>query len=393
MLHPISGKLMDPNSENILITGGAGFIGSTLALRLVAEGHVVTVLDNLSPQIHSADPESSFTYQRIRDKVRFIQGDIRDAQILREAIEDQTVIIHLASETGTGQSMYEIERYVDVNIRGTSLLLDLLGNTKNKVRKFVLSSSRSVYGEGKYQCAVHGIVYPASRHEKDLSAGNFECSCPVCGNAIVLLATDENTQKDPVSVYGLTKLHQEDLVKLVCKNLHIPYTILRFQNVYGVGQSLSNPYTGILSIFSNLIRTGQTLNIFEDGLESRDFVYIDDIVEALCLSIFAENANNEIFNVGSGNPLNVLEVSETLADALGEKLKYEVTGDFRIGDIRHNFADLVHIHTALGYVPRTDFREGIARFTAWSQQSAVNQSLYAESLDEMQSKGMFVRKN
>jgi len=393
MLHPISGKLMDPNSENILITGGAGFIGSTLALRLVAEGHVVTVLDNLSPQIHSADPESSFTYQRIREKVRFIQGDIRDAAILREAIEDQTVIIHLASETGTGQSMYEIERYVDVNIRGTSLLLDLLGNTKNKVRKLVLSSSRSVYGEGKYQCAVHGIVYPASRHENDLSAGNFECSCPVCGNAIVLLATDENTQKDPVSVYGLTKLHQEDLVKLVCKNLHIPYTILRFQNVYGVGQSLSNPYTGILSIFSNLIRTGQTLNIFEDGLESRDFVYIDDIVEALCLSIFEENANNEIFNVGSGNPLNVLEVSQTLADALDEKLEYEVTGDFRIGDIRHNFADLVRIHAALGYVPRTDFREGIARFTAWSQQSAVNQSLYAESLDEMQSKGMFVRKN
>lgn len=393
MLHPISGKLMGLNPEKILITGGAGFIGSALALRLLSEGHTVTVLDNLSPQIHSADPDTSFTYRRIRDKVRFIHGDIRDAKTLSEALEDQSIVVHLASETGTGQSMYEIEKYVDVNIRGTSLLLDLLGNTKNNVRKVILSSSRSVYGEGKYHCASHGVVYPASRAEKDLSAGNFECSCPVCGNSVTLLATDENTQKDPVSVYGLTKLHQEDLVKLVCKNLHIPYTILRFQNVYGVGQSLSNPYTGILSIFSNLIRAGQTLNIFEDGLESRDFVYIDDIVEALYLSVLSANANNETFNVGSGTALNVLEVSRNLADALGEKLHYEVTGDFRIGDIRHNFADLTRISNALGFVPRTDFPEGITKFTSWSQQSETNQSLYAESLDEMQRKGMFVRKN
>jgi dTDP-L-rhamnose 4-epimerase len=384
---------MELKPENILITGGAGFIGSALALRLRAEGHVVTVLDNLSPQIHSADPENSFTYRRIRDKVRFIQGDIRDAERLREALDGQGIIVHLASETGTGQSMYEIERYVDVNIRGTSLLLDLLGNAKNKVRKVILSSSRSVYGEGKYLCAMHGVVYPASRREPDLSAGNFECSCPVCDHPVTLLATDEDTHKDPVSVYGLTKLHQEDLVKLVCKNLHIPYTILRFQNVYGVGQSLSNPYTGILSIFSNLVRAGQTLNIFEDGLESRDFVYIDDIVESLYLAIINKNADNATFNVGSGTALNVLEVSAALAQALGEELSYEVTGDFRIGDIRHNFADLSRISAALGYVPRTDFQQGIAQFTSWIQNSEAGKSLYTESLDEMQRKGMFVRKN
>lgn len=381
--------------KNVLITGGAGFIGSSLTLKLINQGYLVTVLDNLSPQIHTKNPDSSYTFNLIRNKANCIIGDIRDVKVVNKAIENQNIIIHLAAETGTGQSMYEIDRYVDVNVRGTALLLDAISNNFNhKITKIILSSSRAVYGEGRYFCNEHGFVFPPTRLEKDLMNGDFECKCPICKFNVEPMVTNEGSNLNPVSIYGLTKLHQENLVKMVCENISLPYTILRFQNVFGVGQSLSNPYTGILSIFSKLINQGNEINIFEDGLESRDFVYVDDVVESLYLSIVNENSNNEIFNVGGGRRLNVVEVTNHLANALGKEPIYKISGDFRKGDIRHNIGDLTKIKSSLNYEPKKDIIYGFVDFVNWSYKHFANEdSKYIDSLIEMEKKGMYFKKH
>jgi len=265
---------------NILITGGSGFIGSNLALSLISQGHEVTVLDNLSPQIHGDIPEfTSSLYRSIKDKVKFILGSVTDIDAWEKALQGQDAIVHLAAETGTGQSMYEIKRYVDTNIGGTGLMLDLLANQKHKIKKVVIASSRSIYGEGKYLSNVLGVIYPGARKDVDMQAGIFEPLCPKTGEPLTLLPTDEESKIHPSSVYGITKQNQEQMVMTVCASLNIGATALRYQNVYGPGQSLSNPYTGILSIFSTRIKNGNGLSIFEDGKESRDFVFIDDVVK------------------------------------------------------------------------------------------------------------------
>lgn len=284
----------------MLITGGAGFIGSNLALKLIERGYSVTVLDNLSPQIHGDAPSQSPLYQSIKDRVTFIKGDITNRADLTKALQHQNLIVHLAAETGTGQSMYEIEKYTLVNILGTSLLLDILANERNEVEKIVLSSSRAVYGEGKYLCSEHGTVYPLSRSNDDMSKGDFEVKCPHCGLPVGCLPTDENSLLHPTSIYGITKHVQEQLIVTTGKALNLPTVVFRYQNVYGPGQSLSNPYTGILSIFSTSAKSGKGINIFEDGQESRDFVYIDDVTDATVLGIERDEANYQVFNVGGG---------------------------------------------------------------------------------------------
>jgi dTDP-L-rhamnose 4-epimerase len=266
--------------SNILINGGAGFIGSRLALALLRRGHLVTVLDNLSPQIHGDEPRASSLYRSIEGQVRFIHGDVTDRAALAAALAEQDAVVHYAAETGTGQSMYQIERYSHVNVGGTALLLDILANAPHRVKRMVVASSRSIYGEGKYLSPELGAVYPTHRSEADMQAGRFEVAPPAGSSALELVATDEDSRIHPSSVYGITKQVQEQLVMTVCPTLGIDGVALRYQNVYGPGQSLANPYTGILSIFSNLIMSGKPINIFEDGLESRDFVYIDDVVAA-----------------------------------------------------------------------------------------------------------------
>ena len=247
----------------VLITGGAGFIGSNLALKLLSQGHDVTVLDSLSPQIHGDSPETtSPLYISVKDKVNFICGSVCDKELLRQAIEDQDAIVHLAAETGTGQSMYEIQRYVEVNIGGTALLLDILANEKTSVKKVVVASSRSIYGEGKYRSEKLGVIYPAARAEADMLAGQFELLCPITKKPLELLPTDEESKIHPSSVYGITKQNQEQMVLTVCPSIGIAGVALRYQNVYGPGQSLSNPYTGILSIFSPRIHNKYSISIF-----------------------------------------------------------------------------------------------------------------------------------
>jgi dTDP-L-rhamnose 4-epimerase len=373
----------------VLITGGSGFIGSNLSRRLIEQGHDVTVLDNLSKQIHGEDPETSVLYQSVKNSTNFIKGDVVNKEDWKKALTGQDVVVHLAAETGTGQSMYEIERYCNVNINGTAILLDLLTNDKSlNVKKVVVASSRAIYGEGKYADANGNIFYPEARNEADMANANFDVMCPD-GTKATIMATDEQSKIHPSSVYGITKQNQEQMVLTVCKSLQIPAVAFRYQNVYGPGQSLSNPYTGILSIFSTLIKNGKDINIFEDGKESRDFVFIDDVVSATILGIEKDAANYNVYNVGSGVPTDVLTVAETLRDKYQSDVDIVVKGNYRIGDIRHNFADLSKIRADLGFVPEFDFETGITQFADWVNEQEVQESLYDKSLTEMKSRGLY----
>lgn len=375
--------------KNVLITGGAGFIGSNLALKLIENGCNVTVLDNLSPQIHGDDPELSPLYRSIKGKVRFIHGTVESREDWINALIDIDTVVHLAAETGTGQSMYQIQRYSDVNISASTIFLDLIANKKHNITKMVIASSRSIYGEGKYQCSEHGIVYPNARVDGDMDSGDFNVKCPVCSVNVELLATDEESKIHPSSIYGVTKQVQEQMFMITGQSAGIPTVSLRFQNVYGAGQSLSNPYTGILSIFSTRIKNGNDINIFEDGLESRDFIYIDDVVESIVLSISSEEANYHIFNVGSGVCTDVLTVAETLKNVYQSSSEILISGNYRVGDIRHNFADLTLIKSKIGFEPKVDFVTGMKKFTAWVNQQEVQADLYESSIAEMKAKGLY----
>lgn len=375
--------------QHILITGGAGFIGSSLANALVDKGHTVTVLDNLSPQIHGEDGTGSYLFSRVKDKVRFLQGDVRNRADWERALEGQQVVVHLAAETGTGQSMYEIARYMDVNVGGTGLLLDYLANRPHCVEKVVVASSRAIYGEGKYWSPQAGqVVYPPQRHPEDMAKGIFDPRCPCTGGPLEVRATDEASRIQPNSIYGLTKYNQEQAVLIACGALGIPAVAFRYQNVYGPGQSLKNPYTGILSIFSTRIRAGKEINIFEDGLESRDFVYIDDVVAATVAGIAQSAANGLSFNVGTGEPTTVMAVAQALSEAYGIEVPIRVSGEFRVGDIRHNYADLSLIREKLGFAPEVSFGEGIRRFTVWVLSQEPEADRYEESLRELRNKGL-----
>jgi len=374
--------------KRILVTGGAGFIGSNLINKLLASGYQVTVLDNLSEQVHSENPENSYLYRSIRDRVKFIKGSVCDRDDLHRALQDQDIVVHYAAETGTGQSMYQIDRYVSANIGATGLLLDLIGNGNYGVKRLVVASSRSIYGEGKYLRPDGTAVYPPHRDDAALAKGVFEVQDSPPAAALQLVATDEASRIHPSSVYGITKQVQEQLVMTVCPTLSIEPVALRYQNVYGPGQSLVNPYTGILSIFSNLIMNGQPINIFEDGLESRDFVYIDDVVDATVLAIEHPDAANQVFNVGSGVATDVITVANKLMENFGKSVPVTISGNYRLGDIRHNYASLQHIETLLGFAPKVSFEQGIARFVAWAKELGPNVSKYEQSLSEMKARGL-----
>lgn len=376
--------------KNILITGGAGFIGSNLALKLIAKGYRVTILDSLSQQIHGDNPiETSPLYQSVKDKVVFIKGSVTSREAWTRALEGQEAVIHLAAETGTGQSMYEIQKYVDTNIGGTALLLDILTNTKHSVKRVLVAESRAIYGEGKYHCEKCGDVYPDDRKDEDMARGDFECHCPKCGGKVSLVATTEDSAIHPSSVYGISKQVQGQMVHLVCKNIGVESVSFRYQNVYGPGQSLSNPYTGILSIFSTRIKNHNGINIFEDGRETRDFVHIDDVVEATILGLEVPEANGHVFNIGTGVATDVLTVAKTLCEKYGIEVPITISGNYRLGDIRHNYADITLARTILGFEPKWDFSQGIEQFANWVNQQEIQEDKYEASIEEMKRKGLY----
>lgn len=375
---------------NVLITGGAGFIGSNIALKLNKKGYAVTVLDSLSEQIHGTNPDkTSPLYQSIKDKVKFIKGDVNNRADWEQALNGVDYVIHLAAETGTGQSMYEIKKYVDTNIGGTALLLDILTNAKHHVKRVVVAESRAIYGEGKYLCPKCGEVYPLERKDDDMAKGDFECKCPKCGGKVELVATTEDSAIHPSSVYGISKQVQGQLVHLVCKSIGIESVSFRYQNVYGPGQSLTNPYTGILSIFSTRIKNGNGLNIFEDGKETRDFVYIEDVVDATILGMEVPEANGHVFNIGTGVATDVLTVARTLCEKYDLQVPITVSGNYRLGDIRHNYADISLARNVLGFNPKWSFADGIEQFTKWVNQQEVQEDNYETSIEEMKKKGLY----
>ena len=374
--------------KNVLITGGAGFIGSKLTLKLIEKGYSITILDNLSPQIHGINPDvTSPLYLSVKNKVKFILGSVTQRENWVEALRNQNYIIHLAAETGTGQSMYCIEKYVNVNIGGTALMLDILANSEHSINKIIIASSRSIYGEGKYITSSGEEVYPECRFESDMITGKFDVSYKNDFN-LKLIATDEDSKIHPSSVYGITKQNQEQLIMTVCPTIGINPVAFRYQNVYVPGQSLSNPYTGILSIFSTQIRNSNPIQIFEDGNESRDFVYIDDVVDATILGLEMKEANGQVFNVGSGIATTVLEVANSLVKSYKITVPVKITGKFRLGDIRHNFASLEKINKLLGYIPKFDFERGINNFTSWVLSQKIEKDNLELSLTEMKEKGL-----
>ena len=373
----------------VLVTGGAGFIGSSLSKACLEVGYDVRILDSLSQQVHGECGNSLPAHLvPIAKDIEFIKGSVQDKSVMDVAVRDIDIVVHLAAETGTGQSMYEIQRYYDANVLGTAVLMQSIADDPStKVSKIIVASSRSIYGEGVYYCLSHGEVIPNPRNDLDLSLGDFECKCPICGGAVSLKATHENAILKPGSIYACTKRAQEELVLSSRSVLGIPSIALRLQNVFGVGQSLSNPYTGILSIFSNRISLGKKIEIFEDGLESRDFVYISDVVSAFMSSIMYEEVEG-VFNIGSGSRKTVLNVVEALQLNMGADVEVEVTGSYRIGDIRHNFADLSLASRDLNFVPKQDFYSGVKEFCQWVKNMGPTDDYYDRSLSELSQRGL-----
>jgi dTDP-L-rhamnose 4-epimerase len=370
----------------ILITGGAGFIGTHLSRYLLRHGHQITIIDNFLPQVHAGNAELATD---VSPHVRLVRGDVADADSFRDALFGVQCVVHLAAETGTGQSMYEVARYGRTNLTGTAILYDLLAKMPGyKVERIVVASSRSIYGEGAYRCAKDGLVYPTSRSSDEKRSGHYDPLCPKCGGACTSEPTPESAPFQPSSFYGLTKQVQEQTVLLFGQVLEIPSFALRYQNVYGPGQSLQNPYTGILAIFSNLARTGRPIRVFEDGEESRDFVYIDDVVRATAACVLGDASGCYSVNIGSGERTSVRDVARAVSEFYGGQSTIETTGAFREGDIRHGMADLTNARLLLEYIPRWRFADGLQRFLTWADETKPSESGYERSLAEMKQRGL-----
>lgn len=369
----------------VLITGGAGFIGSRLARRLLSAGYGVSILDNFSRQIHGEDGHLP---PDLCGNVKLFRGDVRDATLCQRALKDSQVLVHLAAETGTGQSMYQVRHYTDVNIGATAGLMELLLGGKTGVRSLVVASSRSIYGEGAANCPEHGTVYPEMRSSAAMQKHEFEPKCPVCGVPTSMVPTSETAPFHPSSLYGLTKQVQEQMVLMYAATLGINGFSLRYQNVFGPGQSLKNPYTGILAIFSNQARADKPIYVFEDGRESRDFVYVDDVVDATFRAIEAPPQKPIALNVGTGVATTVTELVERVCTYFSSKSEVTVTGAFREGDIRHNVADMTLIENTLQFKPNWTFESGLHEFLSWVESQTLEGSNYEKSLNELRSKGL-----
>ncbi|RLC48552.1 MAG: nucleoside-diphosphate sugar epimerase [Candidatus Coatesbacteria bacterium] len=351
-------------ATKVLVTGGAGFIGSHLVDRLLDAGYEVAVYDNLDKQVHGEE-------QRVPDYLNpdaeFIRGDVRDRDALYRAIKGKQVIFHEAAAVGVGQSMYEIARYTEINTMGGAVLLDILANERHQVEKVLVASSMSIYGEGKYECPRCGVIYPKLRSEEQMARGEWEMHCPRCGAVAKPLPTDEEKPLFPTSIYAITKRDHEEMFISTGLAYKLPTVALRYFNAYGPRQALSNPYTGVCAIFGSRILNDHSPIIFEDGLQSRDFISVQDIAEANLLALESDKANYQVFNVGTGRGTSVLDIANILIDKVGkvEGLAPEVVNKFRAGDIRHCFADISKIRDLLGFEPKVSFEDGITELTSW----------------------------
>jgi dTDP-L-rhamnose 4-epimerase len=349
-------------AKSVLVTGGAGFVGSHLVDALLSAGHKVRVLDNLTPQVHG---------DQIPDYVppdaELVIGNLCDDAAVRDALRGIEVVFHLGAVVGVGQSMYQISHYVQVNTLGTAVLLQEILNQKNSVEKLVLASSMSIYGEGKYCCDSCGEVAPPLRAAAQLKHKQWEALCPECNSTLKPMAADESKPLQCSSIYALSKKDQEEMCLLYGRTYGLPVVALRYFNIYGARQALSNPYTGVAAIFASRLLNGKPPLIFEDGKQMRDFVSVEDVVQANVLAMERSAADGMALNVGSGEAISIREVALALSAALGTHIPYELTGKYRAGDIRHCFADISRAQILLGYRPRFTFREGVKDLVAWLQ--------------------------
>ncbi len=350
-------------SEKILVTGGAGFIGSFLVDALVKKGHEVIIFDNLDPQVHPKTEKPVY----LNKDAEFIQGDMRDYDALKASLKGVDVIFHKAGAVGVGQSQYEIKKYIDVNTGGTANLLDVLVNNKNKVRKLVVAASMSSYGEGRYECLQCGPRTPDLRTGEQMEQGKWELSCDDCRATLKPVPTDENKTQFCNSIYAYSKKDQEDMVINIGKTYKIPSVALRYFNVYGPRQSLSNPYTGVAAIFMSRLKNDKQPIVYEDGLQTRDFISVHDVVRSNILAMESEKADYQIFNVGSGVPYTIEGIARKLADILKKDIPPQVTNKYRKGDVRHCFAGINRIQKALDFTPSVTFEEGMTELVEWSR--------------------------
>jgi len=367
-----------------LITGGAGFIGSHLADELLDHGYRVVVLDNLSEQVHGKNCQRP---EYLHPDVELVTGDVRDPRAVQKALKGVDAVYHYAAMVGVGQSMYEIREYTDVNNIGTAVLLEEL--VKNPVEKLVVASSMSIYGEGLYKDA-EGIIQPAvERNLEQLKKGNWEVM-DANGRILEPFPTPETKTPSLSSVYALSKYDQERLCLMVGKAYNIPTVALRFFNVYGTRQALSNPYTGVLAIFASRLLNDNPPLIFEDGKQKRDFVSVLDIARASRLAMETPAAVNEVFNIGSGRSYTIVEIAEKLARILKkEHITAEITGKYRVGDIRHCFSDISKAKSLLGYEPEVTLEDGLFELAEWLEgQTAVDR--VSEASRELAARGLTV---
>lgn len=368
---------------SILVTGGCGFIGRHLCRRLRLEGYRVTVLDSLSQQVHGPDYDGSWMNEAGID---FIQGSVCDSAMCHDAMEGCDSVIHLAAETGTGQSMYEMRRYVDTNVTGTAVLMEAC--IERRVPKIVLSSSRAVYGEGMWTCTNCGPVHPSVRSLDGDGDSQWLPACPRCGLPTPHLnPTDEDAPIDPASIYGISKLTQELLTLGVKSAYPADVSILRFFNVFGPGQSLSNPYTGVLAVFTNRARENRTIDLYEDGEILRDFVYVEDVIDALVAALRARDV--PVCNIGSGRVVSIRYLAQTIIELLGSTSELRVTGKGRVGDVRGLQADVKRATASLsGWTPRVQLEQGLRYFLDWAMSQAYEDT-YESSLNELSKRGLY----
>ena len=372
--------------EKVLVTGGAGFIGSHTVDLLIKRGYHVTILDNLEPQVHEKG-EKPPGY--INKDATFIYGDIRNRGSLKKIIQEGDAVIHLAAMVGVGQSMYQMERYVDVNTKGTANLLDVLVTEENDVKKFIVASSMSIYGEGKYYCEKCSTnVYPGLRSEKQLKKRGWNHLCPTCNSQLTPQPTDEEKPLLSTSIYAMTKRQQEEMCLLIGKTYGIPTIALRYFNVYGSRQALSNPYTGCAAIFTSRILNNKPPYIFEDGNQTRDFIHVKDVAKANLNALEHNNANYQAINIGTGKLLSIKNLAETLTRLYNKpNLKLYISNEYRKGDIRHCFADTTKAQKLLNLKPSLTLKEGLTELAEWAKThdwGAID--LFEKTLKELKEK-------
>lgn len=366
-------------SKQILITGGAGFVGSHLADGLIREGHKVRILDDLTRQVHPEGKRPEY----LSTEAELVVGDVRDPNLLREALRGVHVIYHFAATVGVGQSMYEISRYMSVNTLGTAELLQAILDMRMTPEKLVVASSMSIYGEGRYLCPKSGReINPPVRPVSQLRESHWDLLCSECGSPLKPISTNEDKPSDINSIYALSKRDQEELCIIFGRTYDVPVTALRFFNIYGTRQALSNPYTGVAAIFASRLINGQAPLVFEDGEQMRDFVSIHDIVRANILAMERAESNGQIINIGCGKPITIRRVAEILAHSLGADLEPIITYKYRAGDIRHCYADVSRARLLLGYEPQVTHEQGFLELAEWlkSQEAEDNAETMLQQL-------------